>query len=123
MPLTYRCHKGSPLTHQEMDDNFSSLDQRLQVVESTLNDEPPLIIRQENDILIVQTSNNQSGYRVQLPMFRPSMKGNWTVGTTYVSGDWMRHNGCLYSCMTSHIATTFDEQKMLWTVLLGECDE
>lgn len=69
MVLTYRTSKDSPLTHQELDNNFKDLDSRLKEIENTVTALPMTKVLQKSDELLFLGEGEEMIGRLKLPTF------------------------------------------------------
>jgi hypothetical protein len=151
MKLTLRITKGIPLTVEELDGNFTQLENRICALERgahhDLNDglsdylddgvenKPPLILTQDNDVVIFKNRRGNEMGRAVLPRWVPRHRGAYACGEFYALSDWVRYAGSLYFCKTPHIAGEFDADKwellfdlkaetnVIATAILGEKNE
>lgn len=83
MTIVYRSEKGSPLTKEELDDNFHDLDDRVEILET----EGPLGIasiesEDGTSLTITLTDNTEQGpFPLPVATFNPA--GEWTNSTPY----------------------------------------
>lgn len=112
--LTYRLIKGSPLTIEELDENFQTLNSRIDELDEKITP-VSLSIEQDQDVLILKNCGENIGHII-MPRFEPCIKGKWQPSTLYKNSDWSFHNRKLYSCITDHQSTEdFEEQK--WNLI------
>lgn len=109
MTLTLRKKKGSPLTVEELDNNFLYLKKLIskksdpaKYIESVAKVE-----QVGNHIKFIGTLGTELG-TVQLPTPQP-MRGDWQPETNYEAGDWVRLKQHIYACIKSHKSTEFNE--------------
>lgn len=112
--LTYRLTKGSPLTIEELDENFQTLNSRIDELDEKINP-VSLSIAQDQDVLVFKNCGQPIGHII-MPRFEPCIKGKWQPSKLYKNGDWCFHNRKLYSCIKEHqSADNFTEQN--WNLI------
>lgn len=108
MPIIYRRAKSSPLTIEEVDGNFSCLDERLKRLETEgLVGEGIARIDQEGDVLHILGSKGSDLGRFNLPKVFPSPRGNWITETAYLPMDWVQQGRRIYVCVKAHTSSVF----------------
>jgi hypothetical protein len=105
MTMTYRADKGSPLTIDEMDDNFREIIARVEALENN----PPVgetiaDIRAEGDHLIIHGTHGSQYGPFQLPVISLTPQGEWQPRRDYVRNDCVLYQGILYLCTNTHTA-------------------
>jgi hypothetical protein len=110
MPITYINAKGSPLTPDELDDNFKTLQERIQVLEDIkFYGEGISRITQTDSGLSIHGSLGSVWGPFSLPRHVPQFHTNWEAGKTYGQGDWLMHERKTYLCTKSHVGKTLAE--------------
>lgn len=110
--LTYRLVKGSPLTIEELDENFKTLETSIENLQVQM---APIELKafQDGDVLIFKNNTEDIGHIV-LPKFEPNFKGKWQALVNYQTGDWVFFEKKLYACIKSHAANEkIDEQNWI----------
>ncbi len=117
--LIYRSAKGSPLTHEEVDNNFRELATRLEVLETSPPDAEGLAsIQVEQGELRFQGSRGTPFGTFSLPKLFWNPRGAWKANTAYVALDVTSFQDALYVCKTSHTSgDSFSEAA--WTLLFS----
>ncbi|MGL4371248.1 MAG: hypothetical protein ACRCTK_01135 [Alphaproteobacteria bacterium] len=117
--LIYRSVKGSPLTHEEVDNNFRELATRLETLETSPPDAEGLAsIQVEQSELRFQGSRGTSFGSFSLPKLFWNPRGVWKANTAYVALDVTSFQDALYVCKTSHTSgASFSETA--WTLLFS----
>lgn len=119
MPIVLRGTKGSPLSFQELDKNFSVLDERLNEIENgTLCVEGLREIKVENDQISFVGTHGRIWGPFNLPKFIPRMMGEWKESQHYVIGDWVYQEGKAYMCREAHMSFEFLQEITKWQLLL-----
>lgn len=118
MGIVYRQSKGEPLTIEEMDGNFSDIDQRLKYLETTpaLAEGVGKIVQAGDEIIFEGTFGTVLGKAI-LPKVFPNPRGHWEPAQHYVPLDWVQVKQDLYTCVKPHTSTTFDEDKGNWELI------
>lgn len=120
MPLVYRTEKGAPLTVEEVDGNFKSLDERLIALEArTPTDEGIDRITVDDDALIIHGNQGSTWGPFALPRFVPRFWREWEIGKAYGLGDWLCQGGQLYLCTQTHVGRDFTADAAHWHKLGG----
>lgn len=119
MPIIYRKQKGSPLTIEEMDENFAQLERRLHDIETV----PSLAegikeIKQQGDQLTIFGTHGSVFGPFILPKYLPNPRGSWLTNTRYAFGDWVNYKESLYFCSHGHTSESFEKETHFWTLLL-----
>jgi len=119
MGIIYRHQKNEPLTIEEMDGNFLTLEKRLKSLEST----PPVAegiaeIIQDGDQLTIQGTFGNILGKITLPKAIPTPRGHWQPQTSYRVLDWVQIKQHLYSCILSHTSSENDKDQKNWALLL-----
>jgi len=115
MGLTLRKDKGHPLMFQEVDANFSYLDQRLSALESGPYAPDGLSeITLDQGRLTLQTTRGQTFGPFALDRgIKP--QGRWASEEHYQKGDAVQHKNALYVAVIDHQSSdVFEEDK--WQV-------
>ncbi len=110
--ITYRLEKGAPLTIEELDENFKTLETSIENLQAQI---APIELKaiQDGDVLIFKNNTEDIGHIV-LPKFAPNFKGKWQALGSYQTGDWVFFAKKLYACIKTHAATeTIDEQNWI----------
>lgn len=118
MALTYRAAKGTPLTIEELDQNFLELDKRLSALEKGSKPfETVTQVKQEGEaILFIGTQGHPLG-KVHLPRLPFQPKGIWTAKTPYQQGDVVSYQKSMLFCQKSHQKEVFDP--LDWVILMS----
>ena len=120
MTITYRKEKGSPLTVQEIDNNFKELETRLNALEEHSEDVEGLgKIHVEGDQLHFQGTFGKDFGTFTLPQATLNPRGPWIPQTPYKKLDLVTFANALYYCMEDHQATAWDEDKPFWKLILS----
>lgn len=115
MTITYRAEKGSPLTVQEIDDNFRELETRLK----TLEDDPEpgeslgKIHIEGDQISFLGTFGTDFGSH-RLPKTSLNPCGIWAPQTPYKTLDFVTYDNALYCCILDHVSTTWPQDSPFW---------
>ncbi|MBA4749564.1 MAG: hypothetical protein H2057_02975 [Alphaproteobacteria bacterium] len=118
MSMTLSRNKGSPLTFEELDQNFEELDKKVKHLEETsLPGEGLKEIIQEGDELIFESTFGRNLGRARLPMPLFHHKGVWKAQTSYVYGSLVTWQNKVYCCHTSHVSEEILSEHM-WSLLL-----
>lgn len=113
MTLTYRLQKGSALTYDELDRNFSALDARLQRLEEHTEHvryTPPRV-RLDGLDWVFEDQDGREMARAGVPLPQFNSRGLWRRDDAYAPFDLVAHEGMIYLCIQSHISSDFDQQK------------
>lgn len=118
MGIIYRHQKKEPLTIEEMDGNFATLEKRLKYLESN----PPLAesiasIIQEGDRLTFQGSFGTILGHAILPKAFPNYRQKWAPETAYHVLDWVQFKNGLYACVQPHTSKDFQEDHASWALV------
>lgn len=108
MPIILRKEKGSALTIEELDGNFSDLNQRIKSLETTpvLAEGIGKITQSGDQLTVVGTYGTFLGTFV-LPKSFPNPRGDWIEDTSYLVNDWVVFKEGLYVCTTPHTSKVF----------------
>ena len=112
MTLIFRASKGSPLTADEVDNNFKDLDQRLHALETgRFTAEAIQEITLEQDQLIIKGSRGSvfGPFTLPTPLFKA--KGEWQEDTPYTKGDVVQKDLNLYQARHDHVGDKVFEAK------------
>lgn len=118
MGIIYRHQKKEPLSIEEMDGNFATLEKRLKHLESN----PPLTegiahIIQEGDRLTFQGTLGTVLGHATLPKAFPSYRGKWQPNASYHILDWVQLKQGLYACVQPHTSKSFQEDEACWALV------
>ncbi len=108
MAIVWRQTKGSPLTSDELDQNFLELDQRLAALEKGAGSAEGLArVEQEGDWMIFLGTRGSVLGKVRIPRapFRPA--GPWKSMDIYQPGDVVQHKNTLFLCRTTAVREEF----------------
>ena len=110
MSITYRKQKGSPLTIEEMDNNFLDIVKRLFELEKTpLCAEGIKEIVQEGDQITIKGTFGSSFGPFSLPKVLPQAKGKWKENVAYAFSDYVQYEQSLYICTKGNLSTSFKD--------------
>lgn len=122
MPIVLRKEKGSALTIEELDGNFSDINQRLKTLETTpaLAEGIGKIIQSGDQLTIAGTFGTLFGSFV-LPKSFPNPRGDWKEESSYLVNDWVTFQGGLYVCVMPHKSKVFLEElkTKFWQKVFG----
>ena len=118
MSIVYRHQKKEPLTIEEMDGNFATLEKRIKNLESN----PPLVesianIIQEGERLTFQGTMGTNLGQAILPKAFPHYRQKWQPETSYYVLDWVQFKNGLYSCIQAHTSKDFQEEQNHWALV------
>jgi hypothetical protein len=119
MPLIYRLQKGSPLTIEEMDDNFRMLHERISLLEvrpavaETFQE-----ITVEGNHLTIKSSHGNTFGPFILPTVSFAPQGAWAKNKAYAAYDVVCYQEALYVCAAAHTSDVFGAEKEKWRLLL-----
>lgn len=100
--ITYRIDKGSPLSIEELDENFRTLEAKIENIEECL--EPiKLCTEQIGNTVIIKNHGEEIG-NFNIPKSTISFKGKWQEKNYYEADDLVVHLECLYTCKLSHLS-------------------
>lgn len=120
MPITYWKDKRSPLTIEEMDQNFETLEKRILDLEKhPLAGESIERIEQQSDQIRIVGTYGKTWGPFQLPKFLPRLMGEWGENKEYMYLDIIHHAGKSYICKDNHKSTNFSTQAAHWQLLMG----
>lgn len=118
MGIVYRYQKGEPLTIEEMDGNFKSIEERIEKLEITpFLGEGISKINQEGDRLSFLGTFGTALGCVTLPKAFPVPRGKWQPETAYRLLDWAQMERCVYSCVKPHTSTQFKNDLENWVLV------
>lgn len=118
MSIILSKNKGSPLTFEELDQNFEELDKKVKHLEETsLPGEGLKEIIQEGDELIFESTFGRNLGRARLPIPLFHHQGVWKAKTSYVYGSLVTWQNKVYCCHTSHVSEEILSESM-WSLLL-----
>ncbi len=121
MPIIYRHEKGIPLTAEEVDGNFSELDQRVQQLETKpIMAEGIRSIIQEGDQIVITGTFGTTWGPFILPKCLPRPRGDWQENTPYAIGDWVILDKDSFACMKAHMSGHAFESEFWKVVVKGE---
>jgi hypothetical protein len=113
--ITYRETKGAPLSVQEMDNNFRTLDDRLQRLETgTFEAETLTDIQVQDGALTLTGSRGQTFGPFPLPRFNP--RGAWSSTAQYTTDDLVYTKSGLFRA-TEPLAPTETFTEEHWEIL------
>lgn len=115
MTIIYRTEKGSPLTVQEIDDNFRELETRL----TALEDHPEVgegigKIHIEGDHISFRGTFGTDFGTFTLPKATLNLRGDWAPQTPYKKLDLITIDKALYWCLQDHMSTIWVEDNSFW---------
>ncbi len=122
--MILRRQKTSPLTADELDDNFKELAEGIAAIKKLLEAKPALpegvkSIRQAGDELYFLGTYGSDLGTVTLPKILPTPRGEWHAQEYYHLNDWVVNKNKTYACIKSHVATAFDtDQATHWRLVL-----
>jgi hypothetical protein len=118
MSIIYRHQKKEPLTIEEMDGNFATLEKQIKNLESTLPlAESIATIIQEGDRLTFQGSLGTILGQATLPKAFPNYRQKWQPHTAYHVLDWVQLKQSLYACIQPHTSKDFQEDQDFWALV------
>lgn len=119
MTIIYRTEKGSPLTVQEIDNNFRELETRLTaLIEHPEVGEGIGKIHVEGDqIHFWGTFGTDFGTHI-LPKATLNPCGPWSSQTPYKKMDLVTMDNGLYCCIGDHMSTEWLQDSLFWKTLL-----
>jgi hypothetical protein len=104
--ITYHRIKNAPLTSEEIDNNFQSLDDRLaQLEEGTFTPEKLDRVEISGQKLTLYGSLGSVLGTAQLPHIAWIPKGTWKPETKYAEGTVVQKDQGLFLCTSSHTST------------------
>ena len=123
MSITYRNLKGSPLSADELDQNFRDLHERLEYLETSFNRQNlggiAQIFQEGSEIFFENTAGDIMG-RLKFPQLQLNPRGAWSPHTEYAFYDVCLFNGKSYLCNTAHqSAESFEEHSRQWDVIFS----
>jgi len=115
MPITYRQQKGSPLTTEEIDENFRELESRL----NALTDNPEVgeglgKVHLEGDQISFTGTFGADFGTFTLPKATLNPCGEWAAQTPYKKHDMVTIETRLYCCTQEHMSTTWAQDASFW---------
>lgn len=115
MTITYRGEKGSPLTVQEIDDNFRELETRLNIFEdhSEAGESLGKIYIEGDQINFKGTFGTDFG-TFTLPKANLNPCGVWARQTPYRKLDLVTAENALHCCINAHISTSWTQDSSFW---------
>ncbi len=118
MAIIYRHQKGSPLTAQEVDNNFYEIVSRLEVLEQkTTQGESIAKIEQKGDRLeIIGTYGHLLG-QATLPTLQYNVRGKWLPKADYAAQDVVTREAQTWVCREAHTTAEIFDAKF-WSLLL-----
>lgn len=122
MAIIYRLEKGSPLTTEEMDNNFRELHQRLEKLEYRQADTGVgwgghIELQGDTLIFLSATDDILSQIKLPLPYFHP--RGQWQSQQTYAAYDVVNTGKQAYCCLNAHKSSEqFSQDQHHWRLLL-----
>ncbi len=123
MTITYRNLKGSPLSADELDQNFKELHERLEKLEEyvlPLHQGGVAQITQQGADIIFESAFGEVLGRIRLPSlcFRP--QGLWEAQRDYLFYDLCLLEGKTYCCKTPHKSgEAFVEDSAKWELIFA----
>ncbi len=120
MPIIYRAEKGSPLSIEELDNNFKDLDSRLKILEDNPDRGEGLgkIQIRENQATFIGSFGTDFGtFTLPTASFKP--RGSWHPKTTYQTLDLVTMEMAVYSCLKDHTSLSWDQDRSLWQEVLS----
>lgn len=120
MTLIYRAEKGSPLTAQEIDNNFKELESRLLTLEEQAETTESLgKIHIEGDKIHFKGTFGKDFGTFTLPHPTLNPRGGWVMHTPYKKLDVVTFDNSLYCCTEDHLGTTWEKDQAYWKLLLS----
>lgn len=119
MAITLRSEKGSPLTINELDENFKELNERLAALEQgNFAVESLDSIRVEGHEIVFISTLGKEISRCSLPAPVLQGRGNWAEKQDYCQGDMVRFQDKIFLCRQNHTsALSPDLEEDNWRVL------
>lgn len=114
--ITYRLTKGSPLTVEELDENFKTLETNIKELEEKIIPQK-ITATQDCDVLLIKNNSENIGH-IKMPTFLPCFKGKWEINKFYTINDWVFNLNKLYTCNEKHNSTEKFEEKY-WTLIFA----
>jgi hypothetical protein len=113
MAIVLRSVKGSNLTPNEVDGNFTDLDGRVNDLEAAtasglaIDLDDPIDVVGTDFYLNMNDATQRGPY--PLPVVVPNPRGEWTPATSYSTHDWVHYQGATYAVLFNHTsAGSFD---------------
>ena len=120
MTIIYRAEKGSPLTAQEIDDNFKELETRIATREEQEEVAEGLgKIHVEGDQIHFQGTFGKDFGTFTWPQTTLNPRGAWIRQTPYKKLDLVTFENSLYCCREDHVGTTWDKDQACWKLILS----
>lgn len=123
MTITYRNLKGSPLSADELDQNFKNLHERLEKLEEVvlpLSQGGVARITQNGADLLFESASDEVLGRVTLPSLRFRPRGLWVAQRDYLFYDLCLFDGKMYCCKTAHkSAESFGDDLAKWDLIFA----
>lgn len=115
MPITYRREKGSPLTTEEIDENFRELESRLNALTANSEGGEGLgkIYLAGDQISFTGTFGADFG-TFTLPKASLSPCVAWATQTPYKTHDVVTVESSLYCCTQEHMSTIWAQDSPFW---------
>ncbi len=124
MAITLWKNKKSPLSIEEMDNNFEELCQRIESLEKSPHMPPEgitSVIQKDQDLFFMGSRGSTLGkVSISQPQWTP--RGKWEKKQEYEKYDLIQHDTGLYLCHTSHTSEEFFVEEH-WTLLYEKKDE
>jgi hypothetical protein len=118
MSIIYRHQKKEPLTIEEMDGNFATLEKQIKNLElnAPLAESIATVI-QEGDRLTFQGTFGTILGHATLPKAFPNYRQKWQSDTAYHVLDWVQFKNGLYNCIQPHTSKDFSEDHASWALV------
>jgi len=117
MSIIYWSQKKAPLKPEEVDGNFEYLEKKISALQELLKETPSLtMIEVKNGHLLCQGSDGTPLSPIKLPSWTP--RGQWNKEASYVPGDIVYDEKCLYLCQGQGV-TTRPTPGVHWTLVFS----
>lgn len=118
MAITLWKNKKSPLSIQEMDNNFEELHQRIDMLEKSpyMAPEGIISVTQKDQELFFMGSRGGILGKIAIAQPQWAPRGAWTKKKEYEKYDLVYHEAILYLCHTSHTGEEFFPEEH-WTIV------
>lgn len=123
MTITYRKLKGSPLSADELDQNFKELHDRLEKLEEVvlpLSQGGVARITQDGADVLFESASEEVLGRITLPSLRFRPRGLWVSQRDYLFYDLCLFEGKTYCCKTPHKSgASFGDDLAKWDLIFA----
>jgi hypothetical protein len=122
MVITYRKLKGSPLSIDELDQNFRELHERLEKLETQAGEGAfgglKKISQEGQEIVFEDTQGGELG-RFKAPVLRFNPTGEWQKGKEYQIYDLVAYDKKIFYCTKAHLSSsTYTDDSKNWVLFL-----